>query len=139
MTIEVDLDMSVLLEMRENAGLNAEQIVRKIAFEVEGETKKNAPVDTSALMNSVYTVTENENGYSVASAAVQNSNPDARTEPHPSPAKGEAVVGPCVEYAEYVEYPGTVRRKGVRPYFTPAVEKVFSKYKDGMAWREVAE
>lgn len=139
MTIKIDLDMSVLQSIQENAGLNASQIVRKIAFLIEGEAKQNAPVDTSALMNSIYTVTSESNGYGNAATAVQRDNPDAQTAPHPSPSDMEAIVGPCVEYAEYVEYPGNVLKRGIRPYFTPAIESVLSKYRDGAAWKEVVE
>ena len=113
-------------------------IGRRIAFEIESEAKQLAPVDTSALRNSIYTVTQDEDNYASASAAAKGKRGDIQTEAHPSPTGNIiANVGPCVEYAEYVEL-GT-SRMAAQPYLTPAVEKVAQKYNDGSAWKELVE
>ncbi len=119
--------------------VNRDAIIRRAAFQIEAEAKKNAPYDTTALKNSIYTVTGDHNGYAQASRAAKAKNPDAETEEFPTPPKGSAFVGACVEYAEYVEYPGAVRKGGERPYLTPAFETVTNKYNDGKAWEDLVK
>lgn len=133
------LDTKELDRIAAHLNLNRDAIVRRAAFEVEGEAKQNAPYDTTALRNSIYTVTGDHNGYSSAANSAQSKNPEVRTEAFPSPPKGAAYVGACVEYAEYVEYPGAVRRGGERPYLTPAFERVTNKYNDGKAWEDLVK
>ena len=113
-------------------------IGKRIAFEIEKQAMQNAPIQTSALENSHYVVTQDFDGYEVAKAKVKELNPKAETAPHPTP-EGNIIanVGPCVEYADYVEL-GT-SRMAAQPYLTPAVEKVAQKYNDGSAWKELVE
>lgn len=129
---------------------NRKAIGKRIAFEIESEAKQLAPVDTSALENSIYTVTQDEDGYASASAAAKGKRGDIQTEAHPTPTGNIiANVGPCVEYAEPVEYGHTrgisvmgetfTANIAAQPYLTPAVEKVAQKYNSGEAWKELVE
>lgn len=88
------------------------QAVNRIAYEVEGEAKQRAPVDTGALRNSGDT--------------------DAATEQEPT-----AIVSFGVEYAVYQEF-GT-SRMAAQPYFTPAIEHVQQKYNSGAAFEELVK
>lgn len=133
------LDTKELDRIAAKLNVKRDAIVRRAAFEIESEAKQNAPYDTTALRNSIYVVTENEDNYGQAANSAKAKNPEIQTEPHPHPPKGSAYVGPCVEYAEYVEYPGAVRKGGERPYLTPAAEKVSNKYNSGEAWKELCE
>jgi HK97 gp10 family phage protein len=134
---EIRLDTTELDRLARALSLNRDQMVRKIAFEVEGVAKTLAAVDTAAMRNSIYTVTPNEDGYGAASAAAQAANPKAATAPHPAPGVGRAHVGPCVEYAEYVEL-GT-SRMAAQPFLVPAVEQVGQAYNDGSKWQELVK
>lgn len=71
-------------------------VVRKASFDVEGQAKNRAPVDTGALKNSISTEFE-DNGLT-------------------------GIIAPHVEYATLVEF-GT-RRMSAQPYMTPAAEAV---------------
>ncbi len=129
---------------------NRKAIGKRIAFEIESEAKQLAPVDTSALENSIYTVTQDEDRYEAASSKAKALRPDIQTEAHPAPTGNViANVGPCVDYAEPVEYGHTrgvsvmgttfTANVAAQPYLTPAVEKVAQKYNDGSAWKELVE
>jgi len=131
------LDTTELDRIIRDSDMKAEQILRRLALEVEGEAKKMAPYDTTALRNSIYTVTEKEDNYTDAANAAQEKRPGVATEPHPKPGKGEARVGPCVEYAEYQEF-GTSKMPA-QPYLTPAVENVRTKFEDGSTYKEICE
>jgi len=72
------------------------QVVRKAAFDIEGQAKNRAPVDTGALKNSISTEFEN-NGLT-------------------------GIIAPHMEYATFVEF-GT-KRMSAQPYMTPAAEAV---------------
>jgi hypothetical protein len=133
------LDTKELDRIAAKLNVNRDAIIRRAAFEVEAQAKQNAPYDTTALRNSIYVVTDKEDNYSQAANKAKANNPEVRTEPHPKPTKGSVFVGPCVEYAEYVEYPGAVRKGGERPYLTPAAENVMNKYNSGEAWKELCE
>lgn len=139
MSGKIVLDTKEVDRIAKALGTNRNAIVRRAAFEIEAEAKQNAPYDTTALKNSVYTVTGNHNGYNAAASRVQSKNPDARMEPFPNPPDGAAYVGACVEYAEYVEYPGAVRKGGERPYLTPAAEHVAQRYNDGKEWEDLTK
>ena len=138
----IRLDTAELDRIAARLKTNRKAIGRRIAFEIESEAKQrvseNKSVITGAMMNSIYTVTQDENGYGAASGVAKTMNPDAETAPHPTPSGNIiANVGPCVDYAEYVEM-GTSRAVA-KPYLTPAAEKVSQKYNDGSAWKELVE
>ena len=71
------------------------KIVELAALEVEAEAKRNCPVDTGRLRNSITTAKE---------------------------GKTTAYVGTNTEYAPYVEF-GTHKMRA-QPYLRPAAEKV---------------
>lgn len=134
---EIKLDTRELDRIMKNLSINRDQMVRKIAFEVEAAAKQNAPVDTSAMRNSIYTVTAQQDGYGAASGAAVGANPKVATAPHPAPKEGAAHVGPSVEYAAYVEL-GT-SRMAAQPFLVPAVEQVGREYNDGSKWQELVK
>ena len=117
---------------------NKEKVGRMIGFELQAEAQKRAPRDTSAMSNSIYTVTKKYDGYAAASGAARQANPKAVTQPHPKPSGNVlANVGPCVNYAEYVEF-GT-SRMAAQPFLTPAAEIISQKINDGTYWRKLVE
>jgi HK97 gp10 family phage protein len=133
----IKLDTAELDRIMKNLSINRDQMVRKIAFEVQDAAKQLAPVDTSALQNSIYTVTAEADGYGAASGEAKSANGNALTAPHPAPKTGAAHVGPCVDYAEYVEL-GT-SRMAAQPFLVPAVEQVGNAYNDGSKWQELVQ
>lgn len=135
---EIKLDTTELDRIAKALNLNRNAVCRRFAFKVEANAKKRAPVDTSALVNSIYTVTDKDNGYQSASSEVKRLRPKAQTEEHPTP-EGNIVarVGPCVEYAEYVEF-GTSKMAS-QPYLGPAVEEEANRFNSGQEWKELFE
>lgn len=136
-TKEVDR-IAAQLDMRK------EQILEQAAFKLQERAQlpppTGAPRDTSALSNSIYTRTKKSDNFSTVTskvkelAATKNRNPE--TEPLPQPSGNiVANVGPCVEYAAYVEF-GT-NRMAARPYLTPAAEWVGEYYNSGERWKEL--
>lgn len=88
-------------------------VVKKIGFAIEALAKVKAPVDTGALMNSIYTRTKDADPLpSVGKITV----------PLPPPRPGEVNVGPSVHYGIWQEL-GT-GRMAAQPYLLPAVEEV---------------
>jgi HK97 gp10 family phage protein len=117
---------------------NKEKAGRVIGFELEAEAKRRAPRDTSAMANSIYTVTKKYDGYSQASGAARQANKDAETNQHPRPSGNVlARVGPCVNYAVFVEM-GT-SRMAAQPFLYPAAEVVANKINDGSYWKVLIE
>jgi len=136
MTISAKLDMSGLERIERELLPKAEALVNKTAFDVQGRAQNNAPVDTSALRNSIYTVTRQSDGFQVAASAAQAQNPKAEIVPIPSPIEELAAhVGPSVEYGIYQEL-GTVRM-GAHPFLVPAVESLRLTWK--AAWKALFE
>jgi len=134
----IRLDTTELDRVARNLEVNRKKLVRRIAFEVENEAKQFAPVDTGALRGSIYTVTENTDGFGKAASDVHSKNPKANTVQIPKPyGEVQACVGPCVDYGEFVEF-GT-SRMGAQPYLTPAVEKVAQEYNDGSKFEELVK
>lgn len=108
----VQVDTSGINNILRRLTANRDAVVRRIAFEVEGEAKQLAPVDTGALKASIYTRTENERPPEVEGEQVELPRPD----------EGVAHVGPSVNYGIYQEL-GT-SDMAAQPYLTPAVETV---------------
>ena len=132
------LDTRELDKIVRNMDGNKNKVGRMLGFELEAEAKKRAPRLTGAMSNSIYTVTKEHDGYASASGAARQANPDAMTQAHPKPSGNVlARVGPCVNYAEYVEF-GT-SRMAAQPYLTPAAEVVFQKVNSGEYWRKLVE
>ena len=125
-TKEVDRVMKAL-------GMSRDAIVRTIGFDIESAAKQNAPVDTSAMRNSIYTETPDGNTFDVSSSNALSKNPKVTTIQHPKPEKGFVNVGPSVNYAEFVEF-GT-SKQSAQPYLVPAAESVSQKFNSGERWK----
>ena len=91
----IRLDKRELERLCRELDMNTDQVLRSIAFQVEGEAKNKAPVDTGALKNSLHTEHKGKNKYLVADA---------------------------VEYGIYQEL-GT-HKMAAQPFLVPAVESV---------------
>ena len=130
------LDTTVLDRIVRDLGTNEKDVVTDLAFQIETDAKMRAPYLTSAMLNSIYVVTKDEDNYSTAANKAKSKNPKVTTNPLPKPTgKTIANVGPCVDYALYVEL-GT-SRKAARPFLVPAVEKIFHKFNSGETWRRL--
>ena len=137
--IVVHLDTGEMDRIVRDLHVREEQVIRRLAFEIERAAKQNAPVDTGALRSSIYTITENYSGRGRAEDRAFKKNKaiiDLVEIPEPG-GNVFARVGPCVEYGEYVEF-GTYRM-GAQPYLTPAAEQVEGKFNSGDTWRELFE
>lgn len=136
--MSVKLDTSGADSIIKNMDKNLTKCGRKIGFFIEGRAKGYTPVQTSALRNSIYTQTKDHDGYGEASSAAKSANPKAETEKHPEPG-GQviAVVGPCVDYAEYVEF-GTSRQDS-QPYFTSAIMDAEAEFQLAATWEDLWE
>lgn len=102
------------------------RLVRATAFKIEREAKKNAPVDTGFLRNSIYTRTEDTSGDAAAFARVVKTRrglPGEDLFPEvQQPRHNEAVVAVGAVYGIFLEY-GT-SKMAAQPYMTPAIEVV---------------
>lgn len=104
-----------------NMGQRLNKVLDQTALNIEHGAQGRAPVDTSALRNSIHAVTPLRNEYEEAATVAEAVNPDAPIFTYIGPhAPLEAIVAVCVGYGEPVEY-GTTRRPAT-PFFTPAVE-----------------
>jgi HK97 gp10 family phage protein len=92
---KLELDTKVLDKWIAMQGLSTDRAMNAIAFQVEGEAKNLAPVDTGALKNSLNTQKIGESKYYIQDG---------------------------VEYGIYQEL-GT-RRMAAHPFMIPAIEKV---------------
>lgn len=124
MSVSFDVDTRRLNHILRGLGGNTRKAVRKIAFRVEAEAKKNIRahglIDTGAMVNSVYVTMQGDANTPPAGAA---DNPNGIVVPLPTPSEGAvAHVGPSVHYAIYHEF-GTTRIPA-RPYLGPAVNTV---------------
>lgn len=94
------------------------------AFVLEGEAKQNVQrmkaIDTGFMLNSIYSATASESGYSKARSEAQGRSSDGEMFPEYKPPKAAAAVCVGAEYGMYVEY-GTVRMPA-RPFMRRAVE-----------------
>lgn len=135
---EIKLDTKELDRIAKQLNVKREAVGWRMAFQIEKRAKELAPYETGALRNSIYTVTQKEDGYGKAQSAAKSANPGVMTNPHPTPTGNIiANVGPCVNYAEYQEF-GT-SKMGAQPYLTPAVEEITQKYNSGEEWKELVE
>ena len=149
MSNKLKLDTKEVDRIMKKLDVNVDAVIRRAAFQIEGEAKKKAPYETTALRNSIYVETKagafsggHQSSYStVAGNAAQHAasaGNAAKTEKIPAPTKlGHAHVGPCMDYAAYVEYPGHVRKGGERPYLTPPAEEVAHRYNSGKEWESI--
>jgi len=114
-----------LSELAEQLKRRASEAVRAIAFDIQLDAQLNAPVDTGALKNSIYTVTSEGSDYVDRTGDAVVANPEI--EPLPEVTAEEAgvdeltaIVAVGAEYGLYVEM-GTSRTPA-QPYLGPAAE-----------------
>ena len=148
----VKLDMKELERLIKEEPARAKKIVKATAFQVEGEAKVRAPVDTGALKGSIHTVTASFSNFQGrvrtlgARAERLSGSKRARTrkrgarlgnvmvEELPKPSSDYiAHVGSAVEYAIYVEF-GTSRTTA-QPFLVPAAEAVRDQF--NARWQEL--
>lgn len=136
--IKVDIDLSEVDRIARSLNKNIEDVLKMMAFEIEGLAKQLAPYDTTALRNSIYTVTKDSNNFDVAAAAATRLRPGVSVEAHPA-ISGDVIarVGPCVEYAAFVEL-GT-ERMAAQPFLVPAFQKTVKEYNTGKKWKKLFE
>ena len=151
-------EMIVTLDTRELDRIAAhfqkdiEDIIIAVAFEVEREAKKNCPVLTGALKNSIYTRTRKSGGGFSASMIKgfakivrKNAGVGSRNVTElPEPQGDEiAVVGPTVDYGFWVEFGHDIKTKdgkrhiAGRPYLGPATEHWRQKINSGDMFRSL--
>jgi hypothetical protein len=146
---DIVIDTKEVDRVSANLGKNRDAIVRIIGFDIESAAKQLAPVDTSAMRNSIYTETTEGNTFNVAESKAKGANSEVTTIQHPKPEVGFVNVGPSVNYAESVELGhgfgvsygsggGVDFAKGfvrAQPFLTPAAESVLQKFNSGERWK----
>ena len=144
--LEFKLDTTELDRIIRDADVNADKIVRHLAFNMVGYARQLAPYVTTALKNSIYARTSKDDPYNQVAAIVKSKNPKAEIAPLPEPKEGEAYVGPCVAYGARVEFGfvgkdklGRQYNQATHPYLTPALEKVKTEMQDGTTYREMVD
>lgn len=125
----VDMDLSGLKALQALGPEAVEKAMRELAFLTEQKMKLNIQamnaIETGALLNSVYTVTKVDSGFSAASGAARSRNPDVEIVKLPDPSGDVvAIVGPCVEYGKWVELGSEKRHRAARPFLFNATEQV---------------
>lgn len=135
---KITIETKKLDQIARSLNRNVQDVLEALAFDVEASAKQRAPYDTTALRNSIYTITKRSNGYDAASSAAANLRPGVSVEPHP-PVSGKVIarVGPCVEYGAFVEL-GT-DKMSARPFLVPALEETAKTYASGKKWRKIVE
>lgn len=116
---KVTLDDRRLNNLINQADDNTENFLKSIGFSVEARAKVKAPVDTSALRNSIYTSTKTEEHGLDRSIA---DSLDREYYNLPRGSRTKVYVGPSMSYSIYVEF-GTERQQA-QPYLIPALEEV---------------
>ncbi len=126
----VELDTRKLNALIRKIPGNVADAVAATAFAIERQAKINAPVDTGALRNSIYSRVGKSGGNQAETAAsVASARPGTQMGVLPEPENATtAYVGPGVEYAVYVEL-GTSKR-GAQPFLLPAARAVESSLAD---------
>jgi len=134
----VRLDTRELDRIARELGMKTERVGMRFAFQVEGSYKIAAAVDTGAMANSCYVEGRSENNFAEKASAAQKLNQKANVVQHPKP-QGNVIanVGPCVDYAMYVEF-GT-SRQAAQPALGPAVQGLEKKYNSGKEWEEIVK
>lgn len=120
--VTIDVTFNRFPEIARALPVEADKVVRKTAFDIEGRAKDLAPVDTGALKNSIYVkFGGGESTYNRAQVAASTMNPESGLLPEMArPEAHTATIGPAVEYGIFLEF-GT-RSMPAQPYMTPAAE-----------------
>ena len=104
------------------------QVVRKVAFDLEKGAKARAPVLTGFLRSSIYVRTEDSSDMALSGSGPSFPEVEA-------PGHNNALVAVGAEYGIYVEF-GT-HRASARPYLVPAAEAVRQPFQQAL--EKVAE
>lgn len=105
MRIRIKRDYDLTPEIAERLEEKLDQVVRKIAFEIQGDAQAAAPVDTSALRNSINVVTHNMNQYSAAVARAASLRPEAKFATAITEcAKAQAFIQVPIHYGIFHEF-----------------------------------
>lgn len=120
--LSVRITRDRLGELSELMRENASKAVRATAFNIVLDAQGYAPVDTGALKNSIYVVTDDNSGYQNASSDARAVSADVEMLPEMAAPKSDltAIVAVGAEYGLYVEM-GTVNAPA-QPYLEPAAE-----------------
>ncbi len=123
--LEIKLTQDRFDELRKQLRKEAGQIVRDTATKIKLDAQLRAPVDTGALKNSIYVVTDRSSDYGTAISQATSANPKAELLPAVSPEEAgvddlTAVIPVGAKYGAYVEL-GTFRQ-AAQPYLGPAAE-----------------
>lgn len=137
----VTIDTRELDRIVSSSSFSAQQVINRLAYQVERQAKKLCPVDTGALRASIYTNTPGHSGFTgsilrtVKRGERHASVLSRQAEALPMPDGIAAIVGSPMGYAAYVEL-GT-SRMDAHPYLTPAVESIVGKFNSGDTWKEL--
>lgn len=125
-TINVTMDPALIAKLKSLSQAGEGPVMRKALYAgglvIEGNAKRNVVqkdiVDTGFLLNSVYTATQEQSGYSGISEPAERAGM-LLSEERPGPK--EAIVSVGAEYAIYHEM-GTAGM-AARPFMRPAVDE----------------
>lgn len=115
------VNLASLQKLGETFPKHAAFAIRQVAFSIEYDAKRNAPVDTGALKASIYTSTNEKSGYD---NALQSGMTRARSLPFaadeaPQPESDlVAIIAVAAKYGPYVEF-GT-HKMAAQPFLFPA-------------------
>jgi len=101
-------------------GKLSDELIRKLAFDIQAHAQIEVPVDIGFLKNSIYTVTKRDSGHAAALAGASGRAPDRIMAPSPALGDADAAVVAGASYAFWVEIK-------YKPYLYPAVEAVARK------------
>lgn len=136
LTVDIKLDDKRLRRLPERFHAEASRLIRETAFAIQGKAQTSIAaiplVDTGAMMNSIFVVTETRSTYAQATARATKDNPDVEMLPEPGrPPRLTAIVAVGAAYALFHEE-GTARGIAARPFLRPAVEDMRREWEEGM-------
>ena len=138
-TFEIKVTFNRFPEIAAAMPERTSKVVRKVAFDIQDGAQQRAPVDTSALKNSIYVKSsDGASGYASARMKALQVNPKVDFLPEmQTPEPISAVVGPSVEYGAPVEFGRSrgitaggfsIHGVGAQPYLIPAAETQRPKF-----------
>jgi len=128
----ITLDTSELDRLTAELKPRMEDAINATAFEVEGDAKIMAAVDTGAMRGSGYTSTSEGSGYGSSIAEAMSRNPKALIMDEVPRSEGlSAIIAFAVNYAIYQEL-GT-SKMAAHPFLVPAMEQNYDKLVERIA------
>lgn len=118
MAQKVDAEVKFCLgHVKVTVDRGTELALAAIAYQIEGEAKVRAKVDTGFMRNAVYVVEKGSDNYDERRRAAKGVNPKAEMAPRrPLPADAEAAVVAGADYSIFQEV--------LNPFLYPAAEAV---------------